>query len=288
MRARQAAEKWEHVYTTQQRQEIARLNQARVDIGKNMNFSLDEKKEIVRLLDLQQAGIEPSMMPKRDKYPEGQGIGQSWTDEEGNIHTREQDGKDVVQVVFEKTRAGRQEIHEQKMELTAAEANQARRIARTTAEVKWSSDTFIDEKSVKKPLTPEMMEERSRKYFPGLWEEDLQKEIREFREYQNKIDEQKAAEAGRRQAELDSRQDELGSRLEQELRGRVQGRKGVAGEPSPVAPSPGAEGVPAEVADAMHYINQIRNTYGDDSQWPPEVQENFNRLSKIIENHFGG
>ncbi len=245
LRARQAAEKWEFIYTTQQRHRIARLNQARVDIGKNMNFSLEEKKAAIRLLDLEEAGIEPSMMPKKNNFPDDQQPGMIFEIPGKGTFSRKEDGSlqpiTAPKDMPEELERSRQHA----LELANQKRNQAQRDARTAAEVDWSSETYIDEKQVKKLLSPEQVQERSRRYFPGLWEEDLQAKIQEFREYQSRIDEQKAAEDGRRQAEIDSR-------LEQEQ--QSQEPQAVApGQPQPQGPS----GEPAQDAEAKKQFDQL-------------------------------
>lgn len=73
--ARVQADQWEIQYTTQQRQEITKFNNARQMISRDTRFSPEEKEAALRLIDLQQANIEPSMMPRdpnKPQFAEGQ------------------------------------------------------------------------------------------------------------------------------------------------------------------------------------------------------------------------
>ncbi len=81
------AQQFDYEYTTKQRQELARLNNARQEIAKSPNYTEDEKKAAFRAIDLTQAGVQPSAMPRdpnkpRWPGPEGTGPGQIWRDEE--------------------------------------------------------------------------------------------------------------------------------------------------------------------------------------------------------------
>lgn len=72
--ARLQADEWEFRYTTQQRQEIAKFNQARQAIKSSEGISPEEKQAMLLKLDMQQAGMEPSMIPAaadRPKFEEG-------------------------------------------------------------------------------------------------------------------------------------------------------------------------------------------------------------------------
>lgn len=93
--AKARASQVEFQYTTEQRRQFARLNQARQDIMQSPRFTQQQKREALRILELQQAGIQPSMMPRdpnKPQFPEGKDIGQTWLDEQGSILSREPDG----------------------------------------------------------------------------------------------------------------------------------------------------------------------------------------------------
>jgi hypothetical protein len=83
--ARLEAEQFEYEFTTKQRQEIAKFNEARQRIGRDPNFSEDERAAATRAIDLQQAGIHPSLMPRDPNKPtfaEGREPGAAWKDPE--------------------------------------------------------------------------------------------------------------------------------------------------------------------------------------------------------------
>lgn len=93
--AKLQAQQWEYQYTAQQRQEIAKYNNARQTIQNSPNWSAEEKAVALKQIDLAQANIKPSMMPRdpsKPVYPEGQGVGQIWKGDDGSLVSREPDG----------------------------------------------------------------------------------------------------------------------------------------------------------------------------------------------------
>ena len=94
--ARIQANQWEYQYTAQQRQEIARFNNARQAINSSDQWSPDEKAAALKMIDLQQSHIKPAMMPRdpsKPIYPDGKGIGETWADQQGSIVSRDKDGQ---------------------------------------------------------------------------------------------------------------------------------------------------------------------------------------------------
>lgn len=93
--ARLQASQWEYQYNAQQRQEIAKFNTARQAINSSDQWAPEEKAAALKMVDLQQANIKPAMMPRdpsKPVYPDGQGIGQTWADQQGSIVARTKDG----------------------------------------------------------------------------------------------------------------------------------------------------------------------------------------------------
>jgi hypothetical protein len=91
--ARVQASQWEYQYTAQQRQQIAKFNNARQAIQSSASFSPQEKLEATRLIDAQQAGITPAMVPSlRPRDPDGHDPGKMWTDEMGNVVGKDASG----------------------------------------------------------------------------------------------------------------------------------------------------------------------------------------------------
>ena len=94
--ARLKANQWEYQFTSQQRQEIARFNNARQAIASSDRFSDEEKQAALKAIDLQQAAVKPAMLPRdpsKPVYPEGRGIGEMWRDDNGAIVSRTKDGE---------------------------------------------------------------------------------------------------------------------------------------------------------------------------------------------------
>lgn len=121
LQQRRESEGWVQQYTAKQRADLAKINQDRVAVGKAMNLTFAEKQQAIKLLDMKEWGINPQHMPpdpKEKQYKPGQNIGDTWTGEDGSIHTREPDGTDKVQVSYEKTRAGVAQVAKDKMLIT--------------------------------------------------------------------------------------------------------------------------------------------------------------------------
>ncbi len=93
--AKSKADQWEYQYTAKQRQDIARFNTARQSVNDSEQFTPEEKQIALRMIDQQQANIKPSMMPRdpsKPTYPDGQGVGQMWTEQNGTMVGRKPDG----------------------------------------------------------------------------------------------------------------------------------------------------------------------------------------------------
>ena len=112
------AANFEKRYTTRQKSEIARINKAKTDLQSNPNFSDDEKKKGIHLLDVQALGIKPSDLPKLSPHPKGQDIGDVWPHKEsGALITRGPDGRAHVlvrpdQTIEYKKAEGLNKIHQ--------------------------------------------------------------------------------------------------------------------------------------------------------------------------------
>jgi hypothetical protein len=94
--ARIQAQQWEYQYTAKQRQDIARFNNAKQAIMDSDNFSPEEKQAALSQIELQQANIQPSMMPRdpgKPIYPDGQGVGEMWKDNNGSLVSRNANGE---------------------------------------------------------------------------------------------------------------------------------------------------------------------------------------------------
>jgi len=83
--AKARAQQFEFQYTAKQKQDIARINNAKQDLMRNPNFSPAQRQVAMQFLDLQAMGIEPSMTLRdltKPTYREGQGIGDIWYEED--------------------------------------------------------------------------------------------------------------------------------------------------------------------------------------------------------------
>ena len=83
--AKAKADQWEFEFSAKQRQEIARFNEAKQSIANNDSFTPEEKATATRLIDLQQANIQPAMIPRdpsKPNFPEGKGPMDTWVNEQ--------------------------------------------------------------------------------------------------------------------------------------------------------------------------------------------------------------
>lgn len=92
-KARLDAQQWDYEYTPKQRQQIAALNQAAQDFANNPDVSEEERKAGIAQIEQQIVSMRPHMKPKEGPtYPDGQGVGDVWTNNQGDTVTRDENG----------------------------------------------------------------------------------------------------------------------------------------------------------------------------------------------------
>lgn len=80
-------------YTDKQREEFNALSEALVRAEQSGDYTPDEMKELRRQVTEAQLGIKPvRIMGKESAYPDGQGIGEIWTLDNGTVVTRNSKG----------------------------------------------------------------------------------------------------------------------------------------------------------------------------------------------------
>lgn len=146
--ARAKASQWEYQFTTKQRQEIAKFNQADQLIDQSDSFSEEEKEIMHRQVEQGRMGITPGVVPADPNKqvfkptPDGQStdIGTQWTIPGVGTFTREPDGKIVNQVPYDKTKESLELKHKIEIE-KAAEARHLKLVdaARKDA-ITWSRE----------------------------------------------------------------------------------------------------------------------------------------------------
>lgn len=83
---------WE--YTTQQKREQEKLEEARAAVEAADYLTEDEKAQALYDIDQREAGIKPTRRIRKSGFPEGQGIGEIWTSDDGGLLlSRDRDGK---------------------------------------------------------------------------------------------------------------------------------------------------------------------------------------------------
>ena len=104
--AKAQASQWESRFTAQQRREIARLEGGKQRILGSDTFSEEEKMRAVQAIEMQIAGLQPSLLPKdpnKVEYPEGRGPQDTWVDEKtGALVALDRSGNPRVLVQPEK------------------------------------------------------------------------------------------------------------------------------------------------------------------------------------------
>lgn len=94
--AKLRAKQFEYEYTVDQKRQLAEYNRARQTVMSSRDLDEREKEAALRAIDLQQAEIEPSAIPRdpsKPIFPDGQGIGESWISESGAAVTRDAQGE---------------------------------------------------------------------------------------------------------------------------------------------------------------------------------------------------
>lgn len=179
--AREQEEKlWVTEFSPQSRQRLAKLNNsdqmidAQVANGE-LDFATGQRMKAEN--QQERKTIIPQKRPRNSgdppEYPQGQGVGQSWLDEDGNRHTREPGGKDVVQVPFEKTKAGIELKLQAEKEKAELDRQQERddAIQAMRSKIALEREDVIGELGTKtgtRYLSPEKIEERLRIAYPEL------------------------------------------------------------------------------------------------------------------------
>ena len=111
--AKAQAQQWEYRYSTQQRQEITRLNAADNRVMNDPSFSDTDRQRWKHAYTASLAGMNPNAFPRHpDKpvYPEGQDVGQFF-EENGVLGSRKANGE-TWQPDWRKTQAGQKAEHE--------------------------------------------------------------------------------------------------------------------------------------------------------------------------------
>jgi len=80
-------------YSSGQRRELAKINNAMQSVINDPRLSGAEKEDALRQLKAKRLGIQPMPMPgQKSPWPEGQDVGQTWTLDSGLVVTRTKDG----------------------------------------------------------------------------------------------------------------------------------------------------------------------------------------------------
>ena len=114
--AKAQAAQWEYRYSTQQRREIAQLNEADNRVQNDPRFSEGEKEQWRHASMAKRAGISPSAFPRDPEkftFPEGQQVGQFY-EENGVLGSRKANGE-TWQADWRKTQEGQTQIAQQRL-----------------------------------------------------------------------------------------------------------------------------------------------------------------------------
>lgn len=247
--AKLQAQQWEFQYTAQQRQEIARFNNARQAIEQNQGFSPEEKSAALQLIDLQQSNIKPAMMPRdpgKPIYPEGRGVGELWSNEDGSTVTRTPDGQVKLIQRFDQS----PKFHEAKLRIEQEKAQmelQAKQ-EQELAALKLKQQDAILQARLKIATTPVAETDKD-----GIKTTRL-RTVQEVNEImQSVLGDQQGSQPAQQQAQ-------------------DQGLSGGQGEPM----------TPGKVAAMKSRLRYMNSQYGGPENAPPEVQAEFRALIKAV------
>ena len=118
--ARLRANQFEYQFTTKQRHEIAKLNEADQFIASSPDFSEEEKLQYRRLSAQKRAGIEPGLIPadpNKMQFAEGRELGKVWKDDAGSWMTSLPDGTPKLILRYDQTEEHHAQLREQEMAL---------------------------------------------------------------------------------------------------------------------------------------------------------------------------
>ncbi len=153
--AKLKASQFEYQFTAQQRQRIARNNEARQRI-RSSDFSDVEKTTMLRAIDMDDFGIEPGLVPadpNKQTFPEGRSPGEEFQDKSGNSYMVGADGTPKMTLRWDQTKEANEKSHVQEMELKQLEQAQDARdrddkrratIEATRARIATTQTTFTD------------------------------------------------------------------------------------------------------------------------------------------------
>lgn len=136
------AEGWERKYSAKARQDIARIEKARQDLRANPAFSEREKMVGERALIAQSMGIEKDVIPPdpdKEVFELGKGPRDMWRNPEtGDYVGLDRNGSPVVRIKYADTPEGRQETHQQAMELEKLKHQTKIEDLRRAQEITWA------------------------------------------------------------------------------------------------------------------------------------------------------
>ncbi len=110
-KARLEAQGLDLIYTQQQRQELARINNSRQQVKSSDIYSPEEQATMLRELDFKEFGIEETVVPadrNKLKLPENQAqsLNGTWEDQLGNTWAYDRSGSAVLRQEFKDTQEG--------------------------------------------------------------------------------------------------------------------------------------------------------------------------------------
>jgi hypothetical protein len=147
-KAKLQSQQFEHQYTVEQKREFAKLNKARQYVQENESFTPEEKASALRQIDMQQAGIEPSLMPRdpnKPQFPEGQGPMDSWVDSEsGAVMGLDRSLNRRILVPYDNTLEGVKAAEQHAIQLKRMELEQKQRDKMLEIRSKLATESIVE------------------------------------------------------------------------------------------------------------------------------------------------
>ncbi|MCP4900039.1 MAG: hypothetical protein GY906_23975 [bacterium] len=232
-RERATAARFKFQHTLEQRRKWERYEQAKRNLAGNPQFEPEEIERGTKLLTLEQMGFEnpQAVLNDPNANPDGRVKGEQWEGKDGSIYTLDKDGIPVSQVLYEKTKQGKAELHENAVQLKLLDIRA--KIAEETI------DTFDGEGKPASPrlLKPEEIDAKMKLIMGPIIQAAAQKQASEEFENQMKQPREPMREPvpmGVGESAQGPTQDgQLNQRLEQELQRRVDKKKGASWDDAP-------------------------------------------------------
>ena len=266
---------WKLEYTAESRKRIAKANDGLRIVEERERAGLispAEAEAMRQALNQELVGTPEAWMPPDPNTPifePGKGIGDQWTDEEGNRVTRNEKGVTQVQVSFDKTQAGLQMKYEATLEQKELEVRTKRQDAWLVAKQKLLQETVME------------------KVVGGEDGEEI--EVPKYTPRGAKAFLERVGYTDPFEPEVQEQQGPTDADLEQELQRRVDEKTWwTAAEGQGMKITEEMRQAPPEIGQAMLYIQEAEGKYRNAAEIPANVLRQLVEADRRIKSYESG